>query len=86
MEDAGMTKLPENLSRDEILAIGWGSKRPIGEIAAYLGIKVSEVAMRRHQIGLPDRDHKGNLKDTITHPFDWDGVKVQKTGLSSSLA
>jgi hypothetical protein len=66
------------LSADEMLAIGWGAGVSARAIAEHLGQRIPEVVMRRYNLGLPDRDHRGVLTDTITHPFDWDGVKQRK--------
>jgi hypothetical protein len=79
MADALVT---ESLTKDEILAVGWGGGIAIADIASYLGLTVPQVALRRYELGVPDRDHRGVITNTRTHPFDFDGRDVAKIELN----
>lgn len=80
------TGIDASYTPDEVLAIGWGAGASLIEIAAYLNVPLSILAMRRYQLRLPDRDHKKRLLSTLTHPFDWVGVNAEQLDLPNTTA
>lgn len=63
---------------DEQLAMAWIGGVHASDIARVMGCHLGDIAIRRWQLGLPDRDYDRKPLRFATHPMDLDGASVLK--------